>query len=85
MTRLWLQGEQVKVWNKEETPAGFNWQGETHHILGVCNCWRIHTRWWEPEHAIWREYWKVVTDVGLLCLIYEDLPSGGWFLSRIYD
>jgi hypothetical protein len=85
MTRLWLQGEQVKVWNKEETPAGFNWQGETHHILGVCNCWRIHTRWWEPEHAIWREYWKVVTDVGLLCLIYEDLPSSGWFLSRIYD
>jgi hypothetical protein len=51
----------------------------------VCNRWRVHTRWWEPAEAVWREYLKVTTDSGFLCLIYHDLVSGGWFLSRIYD
>jgi hypothetical protein len=85
MTRLWPEGERVKAWGRAEKPAGFYWGGEPHRILDVCNRWRIHTRWWEPDHAIWREYLKLVTDTGLLCLIYRDLWSGGWFLSRIYD
>jgi len=51
----------------------------------VANRWRIHTRWWEPRETIWREYVKVVTDTGLLCLIYRDMWEGGWFLSRLYD
>jgi hypothetical protein len=45
----------------------------------------VHTRWWEPEAAIWREYVKVATKTGLLCLLYRDLIQGGWFLARIYD
>jgi hypothetical protein len=85
MTRLCLDREQVTIWSGEKVPAGFNWHGVPHHILDICNCWRIHTRWWEPSHAVWREYWKVATDEGLLCLIYEDLMSDGWFLSRVYD
>jgi len=85
MTRLWSQGERIEVWGGEGMPAGFEWHGEPHRVQDVCNCWRIHTRWWEPEHAIWREYLKVVTDTGLLCLIYDDLLTGDWFLSRIYD
>ena len=85
MTRLWPEGERVKVWGKEETPAGFDWHGEPHRILDICNRWRIHSRWWEPDHAIWREYLKVVTDTGFLCLIYRDLWSDNCFLSRIYD
>jgi len=85
VTRLWSKGEQVDAWGGEGTPAGFNWQGEPHRILDVCNRWRIHTRWWEPNQALWREYLKVVTDTGLLCIIYQDLVSGGWFLARLYD
>lgn len=68
-----------------ELPAGFDWQQEPHQILEICNCWRIHARWWDSEQAVWREYFKVATDRGLLCLIYHDLQSGDWFLSRIYD
>jgi len=33
-----------------------------------------------PKH-----YLKVATDTGLLCLLYRDLLSGGWFLARLYD
>jgi hypothetical protein len=101
MTRLWPDGEPVETWvvhpsltgavrpslteNEEEVPQGFYWHGDAHRILDLCNRWRIHTRWWEPRDAVGREYWKVVTDTGLLCLIYRDLLSGGWFLCRVHD
>lgn len=88
MTRLWPDGEAVQVWGAaaaEGRPEGFIWQGTTHQIEEVCNRWRIHTRWWEPSQAVWREYLKVATGAGLLCLLYWDLLSGGWFLARVYD
>jgi hypothetical protein len=85
MTRLWPEGERVEAWSEGERPVAFRWHSELHRVQDVCNRWRIHACWWEPERAIWREYYKVVTDRGLLCLIYRDLLSGGWFLSRIYD
>ena len=85
MTRLSPSGECIKEWDNGEPPSGFDWQGEPHHILEACNRWRVHARWWEGGHAVWREYFKVTTDSGLLCLIYHDLQSGDWFLSRVYD
>jgi hypothetical protein len=89
MTRLWPRGEAVEVWGGEEALAGFAWQGTRHHIEDVWNQWRIHTHWWGPPpfggEAIWREYLKVTTDTGLLCLLYRDLLAGGWFLARVYD
>jgi hypothetical protein len=85
VTRLWPEGEAVIPWGREEMPAGFVWQGTGHAIQKTCNRWRIHTRWWDPQQVIWREYVKVVTDTGLLCLLYRDLISGGWFLARVYD
>jgi hypothetical protein len=85
VTRLWLEGEAVQIWGGEGIPSGFAWKGVAHRVLKVCNRWRVHTRWWEPDQAIWREYVKVATDTGLLCLLYQDLLKGGWFLSRIYD
>ena len=85
MTRLWPEGEQVEMWSKGETPFGFVWQGTPHRILEVCNRWRVHTYWWEPDEIVWREYMKVSTATGLLCLIYRDMLSDNWFLARIYD
>lgn len=85
MTRLWPAGERIEAWGGEETPAGFNWQGKPHRIVDVCNRWCIHTRWWEPDELIWREYLKVVTDTGLLCLVYQNRLSTDWFLARLYD
>jgi hypothetical protein len=51
----------------------------------ICNTWVIHTLWWEPSQTVWREYLKVVTDTGMLCVIFRDLLRGGWFLVRIFD
>jgi hypothetical protein len=85
VTRLWPEGEPVIVWGGEESPEGFTWQGARHAGLKVCNRWRVHTRWWLPGEALWREYIKVTTDTGLLCLLYRDLLSGRWFLARVYD
>jgi Domain of unknown function (DUF6504) len=88
VTRLWTEGEVVQAWGAAAAggrPEGFTWQGTDHRIQEVCNRWRIHTRWWEPDQAVWREYVKVATDTGLLCLLYRDLLSGGWFLTREYD
>jgi hypothetical protein len=49
----------------------------------------VQTRWWDqaghPAGGGRREYVKVATDTGLLCLLYRDLDHGGWFLARIYD
>jgi hypothetical protein len=85
VTRLWSEGEAIETRGEEEMLAGFAGQGTSHHVLEVCNRWRVHTRWWEPGEAIWREYVKVTTDTGLLCLLYRDLLDGSWFLARIYD
>lgn len=85
MTRMPRKGEPVETWGAEETPDGFIWQNTQHCILEVTNRWRVHTRWWEPRETVWREYLKVVTDGGLLCVIYRDLREGGWFLARLYD
>jgi hypothetical protein len=85
VTRLWADGEPVDAWPGQEAPAGFVWQGVCHPILEVCNRWQVHTRWWEPGETLWREYWKVATRTDLLCLLYRDRLSGGWFLARLYD
>ncbi len=85
MTRLWPEGEAVDTWGEECTPAGFFWQGRSHSIEKICNRWRVHTRWWEPDGVVWREYVKVATGTGLLCLLYRDLIAGDWFLARVYD
>lgn len=85
MTRLWPAGEAVEMWGGEDKPCGFVWQGGPHRIIGHHNRWRVHTRWWEPDQAVHREYRKVTTDTGLLCLLYRDLLGGGWFLARVYD
>jgi hypothetical protein len=93
MTRLWPEGEAIETWGGEEMPSRFAWRGTCHHILEICNLWRVHTRWWDADDAavqseltnIWREYVKVTTDSGFLCLLYRDLINGGWFIARVYD
>ena len=85
MTRLWIEQEAIDVWGDQDTPSGFLLCGISHDIRELCNRWQVHTRWWEPGETVWREYLKVTTDDGLLCLLSHDLLSDRWFLSRIYD
>ena len=110
MTRLCPEGEAIEIWGDGEIPAGFVWRGVAHGIDDVYNRWRIHTNWWQqglPVSALsplrgstWREYLKVTTDDGLLCLLFRNLEGGweiptegretaaeatAWYLARIYD
>ena len=85
MTRKPAVDIPIDTWGGEETPDGFVWQNVSHNVLEVNSRWIIHTLWWEPNQTIWREYLKVTTDAGLLCLLYRDLLHGGWFLARVYD
>lgn len=85
MTRLSPAGGELVVWGGQELPAGFIWQGDTHRIEAVLNHWQVHTLWWVPDKAVWREYLKVITDTGFICQLYRDLPGASWFLARIYD
>ncbi len=74
------------------SPRGFVWRGASHRITGVCNRWRIHTNWWQrglPVSAlsplkagIWREYLKVTTNSGLLCLLFRNLEGGREILAE---
>ncbi|MDX1612890.1 MAG: hypothetical protein R3300_01195 [Candidatus Promineifilaceae bacterium] len=86
MTRLWSMGESITV---EETalanraPRRFHWQAQTHQVLEVTQTWRVDVDWWRTR--IWRTYFKLSTDTGLLVIIYQDLIDQQWYLQRLYD
>ncbi|MCL4370659.1 MAG: hypothetical protein M1380_07095 [Chloroflexi bacterium] len=52
-------------------------------VREVSNRWRVQEEWWRRERM--REYYRVITESGRLCLIFQDLLGGGWFLERVYD
>ena len=83
MTRLWREGQPVEVeLDDSGAPLAFEWNGRVHRIVSISKRWRVHDGWWRTE--IWRDYFKLATDSGLLCIIYQDL-QGHWYLQRIYD
>lgn len=85
MTRLNASGEPLHMQAEQGRPTAFGWRGETHQITKVNRHWRADFGWWDPNVCINREYWEVLTDTGVFCLIRRELPQEEWFLSRIYD
>lgn len=84
MTHLWPQGEPITVHSDAVlTPQHFTWQGHTHRVQQVAKRWRVDLDWWQAR--VWREYFKLTTQTGLLVIIYRDLLTGDWYLQRLYD
>jgi hypothetical protein len=84
MTHLWSKGEPITVTSDAlQTPCVFTWQGRTHNVQAVAKRWRVDVDWWRGR--IWREYFKLTTDTGLLVVIYRDILTGSWYLQRLYD
>ena len=97
MTRLWPAGLPISVTGagaedngvgdgsvgNGTRPAGFTWQGQVHQITEITREWRVDIDWWRGR--VWRAYFKLSTDTGLLVIIYQDLLSGKWYLQRLYD
>jgi hypothetical protein len=84
MTRLRGKGVPIEVTASEEGfPLRFTWRGETHLVGERVNSWRVDDRWWAVH--VWREYFKLITDTGLLVIIYHDMNADTWSLQRLYD
>lgn len=84
MTHLWPDGQPITVAvNSRAEPTSFRWQGRTHPVETIGRRWRVDMEWWRQR--IWRAYYKLSTETGLLVIIYQDLLSGDWYLQRLYD
>jgi hypothetical protein len=88
MTRLWPVGLAISVTGAGDgggrtRPVTFTWQNQTHQVDEITRQWRVDIDWWRGR--VWRDYFKLSTDTGLLVIIYQDLLSGEWYLQRLYD
>ncbi|MCL4861740.1 MAG: hypothetical protein KJZ93_20145 [Caldilineaceae bacterium] len=86
MTYLWADGEPIRMESDSQgRPQRFYWQGRTHRLTHIRKRWQVQTDWWSDEGAVWRDYLAVATAEGLLCVLYQDLVSEGWYLEKVYD
>ena len=84
MTRLWAKGQPISVVSYGDgTPRSFEWKGCAHLVTGISKRWRVDTGWWRLR--VWREYFKLETDTGLLVIIYRNLLTDDWYFQRLYD
>ncbi len=84
--RFWQDGESVQVTcDAHGRPLSFHWSSETHAVEQICNRWRVDDGWWRSNDQGWREYIKLITENGLLCLLAHDLAQDRWVLVRVYD
>ena len=84
MTRFLGGGKLVDTTaNGEGIPHTFFWDGDHHPVQSIADRWRVDVEWW--RWRIWREYFKVTTETGLLVTIYHDLLRDQWYLQRVYD
>lgn len=84
MSRLWTPPLAIQVDVDEAGfPIRFTWNNRIHAVHRVTNRWRADTDWW--CRRIWREYFKIVTESGMLVILYHSLLDDHWYLERLYD
>lgn len=84
MTRLWPRGLPIIVQvDSVGCPLFLDWRGQKHPVERIAKRWRVDLGWWQVR--IWREYFKLSTESGLLVVIYHDLVRDTWRLQRLYD
>jgi hypothetical protein len=84
MTWLWPRGQRLAVvGNDLAEPLRFTWQGGEHQVADITCSWRVDLDWWQDR--VWRDYFKLRTDTGLLVIVYRDLAQDEWYLQRLYD
>ena len=84
MTRVWLTGAPITVERDSAgSPLRFTWAGRVHTVQRVAHQWRVAVTWWQLR--LWRDYFKLTTDTGLLVIVYHDLVEDAWYVQRLYD
>lgn len=86
MSRLWPKGEFISVRTDElGRPLKFSWRNRIYSVERIQEHWQVDTDWWSDAGRVWREYVTCTTTSGLLCVLYQDLLSENWYLSKLYD
>ena len=95
MTYLWKPGQPIAVdVNRAGVPRSFRWRGHTHVVVLIANRWRVDEDWWQENASdsrtstaghVWREYFKVITQTGLLVILFHDLVTNTWWMQQTYD
>jgi hypothetical protein len=84
MTRLYIKHPAPVRLDAQGRPTAFYFENAWHTIVEIVNQWRVATDWWAGEE-IQRDYFKLISEDGLLAVIYKDLLGGEWYMSRLYD
>jgi hypothetical protein len=86
MTRLWGEGVAIVVTQDAHGwPVRFVWQNQAHAVQRVLQHWQVDTDWWSEQGRVFRDYVSLTTTDGLLCVVFCDLLSQGWYLAKVYD
>lgn len=89
MSWFWPDGTPIYA-DTDDTgmPDIIVWQGRAYVVAEVANRWRVEDGWWRADADagghIRRNYYKLVTYDGMLCVVYQDLVTGDWHLQRLY-
>lgn len=87
MTRLFsadLQPITVTL-SPERRLTALRWHEKEHEIEETVQVWEVDTDWWEATGRVWRWYYAVITEQGLLAVVFLDRATGKWWLERVYD
>lgn len=77
---------EVAVVRATGRPARLRWRGRVERVAAVEGEWESEHGWWQGEpEAVQRHYYRLLTGVGTLCLVYRDRGSGRWYLAGVYD
>jgi hypothetical protein len=83
MSYLWFPAQAIEIQLQVEKLYAFKWRGRSHRVVWLAKQWRMDWGWWRLR--VWRDYYKLLTDTGLLVLVYQDLLDGKWYLQQVYD
>lgn len=87
MTRLFQPPQPIAVQRSFTTdkPMQFVWEKATYIVERVVQAWEVDTDWWESTGRVWRAYYAVLTTDGLMVVIYQDLLTEEYYVSKLYD
>lgn len=84
MSHFWPEGIAVTV-EADATlaPITIQWQQQRHAVASIARRWRRDVGWWHKR--VWREYFIVRTERGVLLELYRDVTTAAWRVQRVYD
>ena len=77
-------GEPIAVLLVHGRPRVFTWRGRR-YTVSVIGVWRLNARWWRPDQAADRTYYRVQTPDWQIFELYHDSVPDAWVLDICQD